>query len=237
MAVRALEDRVTPGLAEAFEGEHLVAHAGAQEDATRFDELTFQIDAERAPRPRDGADAHVADLHVGVALELSASDAPKLVGRRAVTGHEVVDVDRGGVASRSAVTEQHPLARPPEREGRGETGGPSSHDDHVVKHTRSPRAPLSTDPSAGPRASPTPARALEQTWCVVDSLVWGIPPRGARDGHASHAPSRFSASHWARSSERVSRPSARRASSVTGSDRCSVSRTRDSARRMASNRL
>src|SRR5690606_8072463 len=192
--IRALEDRVTPELAEAFEGEHLVAHAGAQEDATRFDELTFQIDAERAPRPRDGADAHVADLHVGVALELLASDAPKLVGRRAVARHEVVDVDRGGVASRSAVTEQHPLARPPEREGRGETGGPSSHDDHVVKHTRSPYSFSSRADLDGPERRPS---------SVADS---GEGPRAGvvcrRLPRVGHSPARRKG--WARFSPTVS---------------------------------
>src|SRR5690606_7820448 len=113
VAKGALEDGPTPEPVEARDGEHLVDHAGREEDAPGRDGSAGKRHPERVAVASDRGDGLVAELHARIGRELRAADAAKLLRRRAIARDEVLDVLCRRVPARPAIAEDHALSRPP----------------------------------------------------------------------------------------------------------------------------
>ena len=103
VTVRALEDRASPRLFKSFDRQHLVDHADAKKDASRFDNPGRRRDVKGTAAPGDGLHTSVVHLDARVLLELLACDLAKRIGRSTITRDEVVNVNSGRVSPGAGV--------------------------------------------------------------------------------------------------------------------------------------
>src|SRR5262245_11551581 len=154
MAIRTLKNATSPELVKPLDGQHLVEHSGTEEDAAGLDRDRVYQNAKRALRTRDAADSRVPYLDVPIRLELLPGDLPKIVRGCPITGHEIVDVLRGGVPTRTGIAKENALTPPSERQRSSETRGASSYDHDVIRHSphhTGARAPRPNPPRVVPR--------------------------------------------------------------------------------------
>jgi hypothetical protein len=143
VTVGALNDGVSPKLAEALDGQHLVDHSRTEQNATRIDGVRPSRDAKGPFGSADAADEDVLHAYVWILIQLLAGGTPELIGRGTISRDEVVHVHRSSVSAWAGVAQQHLLAGPPERQGGGEASGASSNDHDIIRHAVSPSVRVS----------------------------------------------------------------------------------------------
>jgi hypothetical protein len=101
VAVGALNDGVSPKLAEAIERQHLVDHSRAKQDTTCVHGVCPSGDVKSTSGSGDAADENVLHDDAGILAQLLSSEAPELIRSHSVARDEVVHVHRGRVSARA----------------------------------------------------------------------------------------------------------------------------------------